>query len=404
MSNKKRFLPPMQNSLRDTVIVSACRTPIGKVRGSLANVRPDDLLALTLREAAKRIDLPDNQLDEVYAGCANQAGEDNRNVARMATLLAGFLDQLPAVTVNRLCASGLEAVIQAARSVAVGDNDLVLAGGVESMSRAPWVLGKPAKAFSSEPPAIFDTSLGWRFPNEALAERFILESMGETAENVAELYKISRSDQDAFAFASHSKAIKAQQQGLFKKEILPVGEISIDEGPRSDTSIAKLATLKTVFRKDGTVTAGNSSGLNDGAAALALCSREFAIAHQLKPMAVIRGSASVGVPPQFMGIGPVSATQKVLQRLGLTVADIDVVELNEAFAAQALACIRELHLNEDRVNVFGGAIALGHPLGCSGARILTTLLSALEHRKGRLGLATMCVGVGQGVSLVVERI
>lgn len=394
----------MQNSLRDTVIVSACRTPIGRVRGALSHVRPDDLLALVLREAAKRIDLPDNQFDEVYAGCANQAGEDNRNVARMSTLLAGFLDQLPAVTVNRLCASGLEAVIQAARSVAVGDNDLVLAGGVESMSRAPWVLGKPAKAFSSEPPAIFDTSLGWRFPNEALAERFVLESMGETAENVAELYKISRGDQDLFAFNSHAKAIKAQNEGLFRKEILPVGQISADEGPRNDTSIEKLATLKTVFRKSGTVTAGNSSGLNDGASALALCSREFAIAHQLKPMAVIRGSASVGVQPQFMGIGPVSATQKVLQRLGLTVADIDVVELNEAFAAQALACIRELHLNEDRVNVFGGAIALGHPLGCSGARILTTLLNALEHRKGALGLASMCVGVGQGVSLVVERI
>jgi acetyl-CoA acetyltransferase family protein len=369
-------------------------------------------LAAALREAAKRVDLPDNQFDEVYAGCANQAGEDNRNVARMSALIAGFLDQLPAVTVNRLCASGLEAVIQASRSVSVGDNELVLAGGVESMSRAPWVLGKPSMGFASEAPPIYDTSLGWRFPNPALANRFILESMGETAENVAELYSIARKDQDMFAFNSHAKALRAKKEGLFKGELFALSQrqksgvthtIDTDEGPRQDTSIEKLATLAPVFRKNGTVTAGNSSGLNDGAAALAICSREFAIAHQLKPLAVIRGAASVGVPPQFMGIGPVSATQKVLKKLGLSVQDIDVVELNEAFAAQALAVIRELHMNEDRVNVFGGAIALGHPLGCSGARILTTLISALNHRNGTLGLATMCVGVGQGVSLVIER-
>jgi 3-oxoadipyl-CoA thiolase len=410
---QKKKRPHMPTSLRDAVIVSACRTPIGKIRGALSSFRPDDLLALALREAAKRVDLPDNQFDEVYAGCANQSGEDNRNVARMSTLIAGFLDELPGVTVNRLCASGLEAVIQGARSISVGDNELILAGGVESMSRAPWVLAKPSTGFAPEAPAIYDTSLGWRFPNPILGERIILESMGETAENVAELYSVSREDQDLFAFNSHTKALNAQKAGLFKDEIFGIvrkdksGEtrlIETDEGPRVDTSIEKLAKLAPVFRKNGSVTAGNSSGLNDGAAALAICSREFAIAHQLKPLAVIRGSASVGVPPQFMGIGPVSATQKVLKKLGMTVGDIDVVELNEAFAAQALAVIRELHMNEDRVNVFGGAIALGHPLGCSGARILTTLLSALAHRKGTLGLATMCVGVGQGVSLVVERI
>lgn len=402
----------MPTSLRDAVIVSACRTPIGKARGALSSFRPDDLLALALREAAKRVDLPDNQFDEVYAGCANQAGEDNRNVARMAALLGGFLDELPAVTVNRLCASGLEAVVQASRSIAVGDNELVLAGGVESMSRAPWVLAKPDTAFAPQAPAIFDTSLGWRFPNPALAQRFILESMGETAENVADLYHVSRKDQDMFAFNSHAKALTAQKEGWFKGEIFALLQkqkggdpriIDTDEGPRNDTSFEKLATLTPAFRKNGTVTAGNSSGLNDGAAALAICSREFAIAHQLKPMAVIRGAASVGVPPQFMGIGPVGATQKVLKRLGLGIDDIDVVELNEAFAAQALAVIRELRLNEDRVNIFGGAIALGHPLGCSGARIVTTLISALQHRKGTLGLATLCVGVGQGLSLVIER-
>lgn len=403
----------MPHSLRDAVIVSACRTPIGKIRGTLSSFRPDDLLGFALREAAKRVDLPDNQFDEVYAGCANQAGEDNRNIARMSVLLAGFLDELPAVTVNRLCASGLEAVIQASRSIAVGDNDLVLAGGVESMSRAPWVLGKPPVGFSSQPPEVFDTSLGWRFPNPKLSERIILESMGETAENVAQVYSIARKDQDLFAYNSHAKAIRAQKEGRFNEEIFGLkqlqksGEIrtiDTDEGPRADTSVERLSTLPAVFRKNGSVTAGNSSGLNDGAAALAICSREFAIAHQLKPMAVIRGAASVGVPPQFMGIGPVGASQKVLKALGLTIDDIDVVELNEAFAAQALAVMRELHMNEDRVNIFGGAIALGHPLGCSGARILTTLLSALSHRNGTLGLATMCVGVGQGVSLVVERL
>lgn len=402
----------MPQTLRDAVIVSACRTPIGKIRGSLSSFRPDDLLAKCLRRAAEIAQIEDKEFDEVYAGCANQAGEDNRNIARMAALIGGFPDQLPAVTQNRLCASGLEAVIQAARSIQVGDNNLVLAGGVESMSRAPWVMAKPKVGFASGAPQVFDTSLGWRFPNPALEQRFALESMGQTAENVAQRYKISREDQDQFALNSHNKAIKAQKEGLFASELLPLSQtqksgevrvINFDEGPRADTNLKKLAALSPAFAKEGTVTAGNSSSLNDGAASLAICSREFAESNGLKMLAVIRGSASVGVPPGLMGIGPIGATQKLLKKLNLSISDLDAIELNEAFAAQSLAVIRELGLKEDNVNIFGGAIALGHPLGCSGARILTTLLSALSFKKGSLGLATLCVGVGQGVSLVIER-
>lgn len=402
----------MSNSLRDAVIVSACRTPIGKIRGALSSFRPDDLLGACLREAANRSGIPDIEFGEVFAGCANQAGEDNRNVARMSALIAGFPDQLAAVTVNRLCASGLEAVIQGARSIQVGDNDVVLCGGVESMSRAPWVLSKPATAFASGKPDIYDTSLGWRFENPTLAARFPLESMGETAENVAERYNISRIDQDKFAFESHAKAIKAQKDGLFSKAILKLSlpgksvgiqVIDQDEGPRPDSTLEKLASLKPIFRESGTVTAANSSTLNDGAAALVICSRDFANTHQLSPLAVIRAAASVGVSPQLMGIGPVASTQKALKKLGMLVSDIDVAEINEAFAAQSLAVTRELQLDADRLNIFGGAIALGHPLGASGARIVTTLLDTLVFKNGTIGLASLCVGVGQGTSLIIER-
>lgn len=403
----------MRDSPRDAVIVSACRTPIGKIRGVLSSFRPDDLLALALKEAATRCKLPDSLFDEVYAGCANQAGEDNRNVARMAALLAGFPETLPGVTVNRLCASGLEAVVQATRSIWVGDNNCVLAGGVESMTRAPWVMGKPQEGFPSGAPAVFDTSLGWRFPNPAMAKLFPLETMGETAENIADHYSISRADQDRFAKESHIKAVRAQKEGFFKTEILPLTKsaqkgqeailIDRDEGPREDTSIEKLSALKPAFRHPGTVTAGNSSSLNDGAAALFICSREFAQQHGLLPLAVIRGMASAGVPPQLMGTGPIPATEKVLKKLKLSASDIDFFEINEAFAVQVLAVMKELQVAEEKVNVFGGAIALGHPLGCSGARILTTLLNVLHKRNGTLGLATMCVGVGQGLSLVIER-
>ncbi len=376
----------------EPVILSAVRTPIGKLKGALSGIRPDDLLAGVFAEAVKRSGAEPAQINECFAGCANQAGEDNRNVARMAVLLAGFPETIPAVTVNRLCASGLEAVAQAARLIRTGEADLVLAGGVESMSRAPYVVSK-------EDPALkFDTSLGWRFPNPKLAERFPLESMGETAENIAERYRISRAEQDAFALASHQKAIAAGQAGWFDGELID----GRDECPRSDTSLEKLASLKPVFRLEGSVTAGNSSGLNDGASALVLASAEYAKKHGLKPMARILGSASAGVDPRFMGMGPVPATQKLLKNLSFKINDIDLIELNEAFAVQSLAVIGELGLDIDRVNISGGAIALGHPLGCSGARILTTLVHNLNRTGNRLGLATLCVGVGQGLSMIVE--
>ena len=401
---------------RDAVLVSACRTPIGRLRGGLAPVRPDDLLALAIKEAVARARIDGAAVQEVFAGCANQAGEDNRNVARMATLLAGLPQSVPAVTLNRLCASGLEAVVQASRMIRTGDAELCVAGGVESMSRAPWSMAKPDGAFPTGAPQVFDTSLGWRFPNPRLAELFPLEPMGETAENLAEELKISRADQDAFALRSHQRAVAAQKAGAFARELVTVeipqrkGEpvrVSADEGPRGDTTLEALAKLKPAFREGGSVTAGNSSTLNDGAAALVLASRAYAKAHGLPVLGVVRGAASAGVSPRTMGIGPVPAMRKLLDKTGVALADLERFELNEAFAAQSLAVVRQLGLSEsaveERVNVRGGAIALGHPLGCSGARLVATLLSVLHDEGKALGVATLCVGVGQGLALMVER-
>jgi acetyl-CoA acyltransferase len=401
---------------RDAVILDALRTPVGKLRGALASVRPDDLAGFTLRALLERVGRgASEQLDEVIFGCANQAGEDNRNVARMAVLLAGLPDRVPGVTVNRLCASGLEAAAQAARMIKTGEGDLVVAGGVESMTRAPWVVAKPADAFGGGPLQTWDTSLGWRFPNPRMAERFPLESMGETAENVAAHYKISRQAQDEFALRSHRKALAAAESGALSAELLPVPLMELsadkrkqdqlverDEGPRADTSLEKLAGLRPVFRQGGSVTAGNSSSLNDGAAAVLLASGAKARELGSAPLARIVAAASAGVDPREMGMGPVPATRKALARAGLSVRDLDLVELNEAFAAQALAVIQELQLDPDRVNVDGGAIAIGHPLGMSGARLLTHLVHSLRARRGRYGLATLCVGVGQGLSVIVE--
>ena len=401
---------------RDAVIVDALRTPVGKLRGALASVRPDDLAGYTLRSLLDRVGRgAAEQLDEVIFGCANQAGEDNRNVARMAVLLAGLPDRIPGVTVNRLCASGLEAAAQAARMIKTGEGDLVAAGGVESMTRAPWVVAKPADGYAGGSLQTWDTSLGWRFPNPRMAERFPLESMGETAENVAAHYRISRQAQDEFALRSHRRAVAAAESGALSAELLPVplAELSAekrkpdhsvdrDEGPRADTSLEKLAALRPVFRQGGSVTAGNSSSLNDGAAAVLVASGAKARELGLAPLARIVAAASAGVDPREMGMGPVPATRKALARAGLSVRDLDLVELNEAFAAQALAVIQELQLDPDRVNVDGGAIAIGHPLGMSGARLLTHLVHALRARRGRYGLATLCVGVGQGLSVIVE--
>jgi 3-oxoadipyl-CoA thiolase len=404
------------NSPRDPVLVSACRTPIGKLRGALAAVRPDDLLAHVFAEAVRRAGVDQGVVDEAYAGCANQAGEDNRNVARMAVLLAGLPQALPASTVNRLCASGLEAVVQGSRQILVGDADVVLAGGVESMSRAPWVMAKPAEAFPTGAPSVFDSSLGWRFPNPKMAGLFPLEQMGETAENLVDEHKISRADQDAFALRSHQRAVAAQTEKKFARELVSVtipgkkGDVVVDadEQPRADTTMEALAKLKPAFRKEGgSVTAGNSSTLNDGAAAVVVVARAFADAHGLPVLATIRGSASAGVNPRTMGFGPVPAVKKLLEKHKLTTRDLKAIELNEAFAAQALAVTRGLGLSDvdvdDKVNVRGGAIALGHPLGCSGARIVTTLVNTLVDEGGGLGLATLCVGVGQGLAVLVER-
>ena len=405
--------------MEEALILDAVRTPVGKLRGALASVRPDDLAALVIQAVLERaerkgMDELAPQLEEVFFGCANQAGEDNRNVARMALLLAGLPDHVPGVTVNRLCASGLEAVVQAARAIRTGDMDLCIAGGTESMTRAPWSVQKPDAGFASGTLQSFDTALGWRYPNPRLASRFPLESMGETAENVAAQYRVSRTAQDEFALASHQKAVVAQAAGRLAAELVPVrlpaqkkGEsraIESDEGPRPDTSLEKLSSLKPAFREGGSVTAGNSSGLNDGAAALLLGSARKAAQLGLAPLARIVAMASAGVDPRTMGIGPVPATRKALGKAGLSAKDLDLIELNEAFAAQALAVIGELGLDPSRVNVDGGAIALGHPLGMSGARILGHLAHSLRARGGRYGLATLCVGVGQGVSVIIEAI
>ena len=399
--------------MEDAVILSAVRTPIGKYAGALKDVRPDDLAALAIAEAVRRAGVPKEQIEDVVLGCANQAGEDNRNVARMALLLAGLPVEIGGQTVNRLCGSGMQAVDSAAHAIQAGAGEVFVAGGVESMTRAPYVLGKPETAFARGEMKLQDTTLGWRFINPRLAEMHSPYSMGETAENVAERYHVTREEQDAFALESNRRAIAAIESGRFRDEIVPVdaptgkGELArvdTDEQPRRDTTMEKLAMLKPVFRKGGSVTAGNSSGINDGAAALALASRSYAEAHGHRPRARIVSSAVAGVDPAYMGLGPIFATRKALDRAGLSVADLDLVELNEAFAAQSLPCIRELGLDPEIVNVNGGAIALGHPLGCSGARILTTLLYELERRNGRYGLATMCIGVGQGIATIIERL
>ncbi len=404
---------------REVWIIDAIRTPIGALGGILARVRPDDLAALVLRAIVERNHLDPALVEEVYMGCANQAGEDNRNVARMALLLAGFPPSVPGVTVNRLCASGLTAINLAARAILNGDGDIYIAGGVESMSRAPYAIPKSEEAFAFGNLTAWDTALGWRFPNPRMKELYGIESMGETAENIAlERPHITREKQDAFALRSHQRAIAAIDSGKFAEEIVPVpvpqkkGEpllMTTDERPRRDTSMEALAKLKPVFRPGGTVTAGNSSGLNDGAAAVLLMSREKAEELGLRPMARFVAAAAAGVEPRVMGYGPIPATRKALQRAGLSIEDLRLIEINEAFAVQTLAVIEDLGLDEERVNVNGGAIALGHPLGCSGARILTTLLHEMRRRAPQekrpyYGLATLCVGVGQGEATIVEYI
>jgi 3-oxoadipyl-CoA thiolase len=385
------------------VIVAAVRTPIGRLGGALAGVRPDDLAALVVSAAVERAGVDPAEIEDVYLGAANQAGEDNRNVARMAVLLAGLPESVAGVTVNRLCASGLSAVVSACHAVAAGDGDLMVAGGVESMSRAPFVTAKPETAFPRGDRTMYDTTLGWRFPNPRLEELIPLESMGETGENVAERWSVSREDQDAFALRSQRRWAAAHEAGRLADEIVPVGDVSVDEHPRPDTSAEKLSELEPAFRAGGSVTAGNSSGLNDGAAALVIASEEKARALGLEPLGAFVGSAVAGVDPRVMGIGPVPAVRKLLERTGVAVDRLDLVELNEAFASQSLAVVRELGLDEEKVNVNGGAIALGHPLGMSGARLVVSLLHELRRRGGRYGLATLCVGVGQGQAALFER-
>jgi 3-oxoadipyl-CoA thiolase len=399
--------------MRTPVIIDAVRTAIGRHGGTLKDVRPDDLGAAVIRKLLERNSvLHAEQVDDVIFGCANQAGEDNRNVARMSLLLAGLPVTVPGVTVNRLCGSGLEAVNQSANAIAAGCGDVYIAGGTESMTRAPFVMMKPGQAYQRGNQQLHDTTLGWRLVNDKLAAMYPPISLGETAENVAEQYGISREDQDAFALASQQKYANALAAGKFTDEIVPVeipvrrGETIVfdrDEHPRPETTMEQLARLKPAFKQGGTVTAGNSSGLNDGAAALLLAEQETAEKLGLTPRARIVASAVAGVDPSVMGIGPIPATRKVLAKAGLSIDDIDLFEVNEAFAAQAVACVRELNMDMEKVNVNGGAIALGHPLGCSGVRILTTLLYEMERRGVRYGLATMCIGVGQGIATIIER-
>jgi acetyl-CoA C-acetyltransferase len=385
------------------VVLSAVRTPIGRYGGALAGVRPDDLAAIAVSAAVERAGVDPAGIDDVYLGCANQAGEDNRDVARMAVLLAGLPQSVPGVTMNRLCASGLSAVVSACHAVIAGDADLAVAGGVESMTRAPLSMPKPARAFERGHRTVYDTTLGWRYPNPRLEAMFPLESMGETGENVAAGWSVSRADQDAFALRSQQRWAAAQEAGRFADELVPVGDVDRDEHPRPETTLEGLAALKPAFRTGGSVTAGNSSGMNDGAAAVVIASEERAAALGVEPLATFAGSASVGVDPRVMGIGPIPAVRKLLERAGVAVADIDLVELNEAFASQSVAVVRELGLDPDRVNVNGGAIALGHPLGMSGARLVVSLVHELRRRGGRYGLATLCVGVGQGQAALFER-
>ena len=402
-----------QISDREPYIIYALRTPVGRYGGALKDVRPDDLAALVIKELVARTGVEPSRIEDVILGCANQAGEDNRNVARMAVLLAGLPVEVGGCTVNRLCASGLQAVNDAARAIRAGEGDVFIAGGVESMTRAPFVMAKPAEGFPRGDLKMYDTTIGWRFTNPRLAEMYYPFSMGETAENVAEAWNVSREDQDAFSYESQRRAAQAIDEGRFKDEIVPVtipqrkGDpiiVDTDEHPRPDTTPEKLAKLGPAFRKDGSVTAGNSSGINDGASAVLLSSKQAAEEMGLKPMARIVTSAVAGVDPSCMGVGPVPATRKALERAGLTVDDLDLVELNEAFAAQSLACIRDLHLDPAKVNVNGGAIALGHALGNSGSRLLTTLVHELKRRGGKYGLATMCIGVGQGLATIIEMV
>jgi len=385
------------------VVLSAVRTPVGRYAGGLAAVRPDDLAAIAVAAAVERSGAPADEIEDVWLGCANQAGEDNRNVARFAALLAGLPDSVAGVTVNRLCASGLSAVVGACHAVIAGDGDLFVAGGVESMTRAPLVTAKPDAPYARGNRTVYDTTLGWRFTNPAYEERYSSESMGETGENVAERWGVSREDQDAFALRSQQRWAAAHEEGRFAEELVPAGELEHDEHPRPDTTLEKLASLKPAFRRDGTVTAGNASGINDGAAALVIASEERARALGGEPLGVFVGSAAAGVDPAVMGVGPIPAVRKLLVRTGVAAGDIDLVELNEAFASQSLAVVRELGIDEERVNVNGGAIAVGHPLGMSGARLVVTLLHELRRRGGRYGLATMCVGVGQGQAALFER-
>ena len=390
------------------VIVDALRTPIGRYAGSLKDVRPDDLAALVVSQAVARNQLDPATIEDVYFGDANQAGEDNRNVARMAVLLAGLPVDIPAATMNRLCGSGMQAVVAATREIETGNGDCFLAGGVESMTRAPYVLEKSTREFARGARTLHDTTLGWRMVNPRMRPEWTI-SLGQTAEVVARRYGITREEQDRWALASHQKAVAAQQACHFKNELVPVpvpgGETyERDEGPRPDTTTEKLAALKPAFEKDGTVTAGNSSPLNDGAACLVMMSESHAERLKLRPLARVLSAASAGVDPAVMGLGPIPASRKALKRAGVTAGDLDVIELNEAFASQVIACVRDLDLDPSRVNPNGGAIALGHPLGASGVRIITTLVHELARRKGRYGLATMCIGVGQGIATIVENL
>jgi 3-oxoadipyl-CoA thiolase len=402
----------MTAALRTVFVADAVRTPIARYAGALANIRPDDLAAHVVEALVRRQPGLSPRLDHVVLGATNQAGEDNRNVARMAVLLAGLPYEIPAVTVNRLCGSGLEAVADAARMIATGEADCVIAGGVESMTRAPFTMPKHAERFDRTPPPVYDTTLGWRYPNPRMAARFELQSMGETAENVAKKHGISREEQDRFALLSHERAALAWQSGDFASEVVPVpvpqkkGEPALferDESIRLDASLEALSKLRPVFREGGTVTAGNSSPINDGAAALLLASSEVVQAAGVTPLARVVGSAAAGVDPNLMGEGPIPAVKKLLQRTGQRGPNVDLFELNEAFAAQALACMRALELDPERVNVRGGAIALGHPIGCSGARIACTLVHAMRARTARVGVASLCIGVGQGIATLFER-
>jgi 3-oxoadipyl-CoA thiolase len=398
---------------REAVVVAAVRTPVGRLGGGLSSVRPDDLAGHAIAALIERAPgLDPAEIADVYLGCANQAGEDNRNIARMALLLAGLPQSVPGCTVNRLCASGLEAINDAARAILAGEGDVYVAGGVESMSRAPYSLPKAEAGYAFGNLTAYDTALGWRYPNKRLQEMFPLLSMGETAENVADKYKVSRGDQDAFALESHVRATKSRDS-VFTEEIVPVQipskkgaatEFARDETIRADTSLEKLASLKPAFRKDGTVTAGNSSSLNDGASAVLIMEVKKASSLGLKPFARWAGSAAAGVDPSYMGIGPVPATNKLLGRLGWKISDLDLVEINEAFAAQSLACQRELKLDLGMLNVNGGAIALGHPLGSSGCRIVVSLLHEMRRRKAKRGLTALCIGVGQGLAAAWEMI